>query len=64
MFCVYAVLPAEEILQNANILSIFAEAVVGRWMRILVVIDCVLVLSGGVVDGICSANALLERLAK
>ncbi|KAF8586227.1 hypothetical protein K439DRAFT_1631841 [Ramaria rubella] len=61
---VYVVLPAHTISEGTNILSILAEAVAGRWLRILVVVDCVLVLSGGVVDGICSASALLERLAQ
>ena len=61
---IYAVLPAETILRETNILSILAENVVGRWLRIVLVVDCILVLSGGVVDGICSACALLERLAR
>ncbi|GJJ13232.1 hypothetical protein Clacol_007483 [Clathrus columnatus] len=64
MLCVYVVLPTEVILQGTNILSILASSVAGEWLRILVVIDAVLVLSGGIIDGICSANALLDRLAK
>lgn len=64
MFCVYVVLPTQTILRGTNILSILADEVAGKWLRVLVVIDCVLVLSGGVVDGICSANALIDRLAR
>ena len=64
MLLVYAVLPDHSINAGANILSILADAVGGRWLRILVVVDCVLVLAGGVIDGICSGCALLDRLAK
>ncbi|KAF8527404.1 amino acid permease-domain-containing protein [Hysterangium stoloniferum] len=64
MICVFAILPMQSILGGANILSVLAESVAGRWLRILIVTDSVLVLSGGVIDGICAACALLERLAK
>jgi hypothetical protein len=64
LLLVYAILPAEAILGGANILSILAENVAGRWLRILVVVDCVFVLAGGVIDGICSGCALFERLAR
>lgn len=61
---VYAILPSEEILAGANILSVLAQSVAGRWLRVLVVVDCVFVLSGGVIDGICSGCALIDRLAR
>ena len=64
IFLVYVILPAQTITGGTNILSILAETVAGKWLRVLVVIDCVLVLAGGVIDGICSGCALLERLAK
>lgn len=64
MLMVYAVLPEQTINAGTNILSILAETVAGRWLRILIVVDAVLVLAGGVIDGICSACALLDRLAK
>ncbi|KAF8531286.1 hypothetical protein JB92DRAFT_2853005 [Gautieria morchelliformis] len=63
MLMVYAVLPEQTINSGTNILSILAETVAGRWLRILVVVDAILVLAGGVIDGICSACALLDRLA-
>ncbi|KAF8531277.1 amino acid permease-domain-containing protein [Gautieria morchelliformis] len=64
MLMVYAVLPEQTINSGTNILSILAETVAGRWLRILVVVDAILVLAGGVIDGICSGCALLDRLAK
>jgi Amino acid permease len=64
MLFVYAVLPEHTISAETNILSILADTVAGRWLRIVVVVDCVLVLAGGVIDGICSGCALLDRLAK
>ena len=64
MLFVYALLPEKTILHGTNILSILAETVAGRWLRVIVVVDCVLVLAGSVIGGICSACSLLERLAK
>lgn len=64
MLMVYAVLPEQTINAGINILSILAEIVAGRWLRILIVVDAVLVLAGGVIGGICSVCALLDRLAK
>ncbi|KIJ54334.1 hypothetical protein M422DRAFT_58383 [Sphaerobolus stellatus SS14] len=64
MLFVYALLPSETILSGTNILSILADSVAGKWLRIVVVVDCLFVLSGSVIGGITSACTLLERLAK
>ncbi|KAG8857674.1 hypothetical protein FRB96_005692 [Tulasnella sp. 330] len=64
MLFVYAVLPHDMITSGGNVLSLLAEAVGGRWLRIIVVIDCVCVVGGGgVLAGLVSMCSLLERLA-
>jgi hypothetical protein len=57
----WAVLPAPTILTNVNILSALAEVAGKRWMRIWVVTDVCLCLCAGVLTGIISACALLDR---
>lgn len=65
MLCVYAILPSDTILNGGNVLSHLAEAVAGRWLRIIVVVDCVLVLGGGgVLAGLVSMCAMIQKLAK
>ncbi|KDQ14961.1 hypothetical protein BOTBODRAFT_65898 [Botryobasidium botryosum FD-172 SS1] len=67
MLVVFALLPSEVILGGANVLSILASVAAGssgRWLRWWVVVDCVLVLGGGVLAGVFTACGLLERLAK
>lgn len=64
MLLVYAILPGNEILSGANVLSIMGERVGGRWLRVMVVVDAMLVLAGGVLTGIFTVCGLLERLAR
>ncbi|KAG8922084.1 hypothetical protein FRC02_012152 [Tulasnella sp. 418] len=65
MLLVYAILPSETILGGANVLSVLAETVAGKWLRILVVVDCMLVVGGGgVLAGLIGVSALIERLAR
>ncbi|KAF8754264.1 Amino acid permease [Rhizoctonia solani] len=42
MLFVYALLPSETILSGANVLSLLAEVTIGRPMRIVIVVDCLL----------------------
>ncbi|CAE7052581.1 unnamed protein product [Rhizoctonia solani] len=63
MLFVYALLPNETILGGANVLSVLAETAIGRPMRIVVVVDCLLVLSGGVFAGLVTGCRLIESLA-
>lgn len=67
MLVVYALLPSNVILGGDNVLSILAEVAAGssgRWLRWWVVVDCILVLGGGVLAGIITACGLLDRLAR
>lgn len=64
MLLVYATLPDADIVGGTNILSLLAEKVAGRWLRVVVVIDAMLVLAGGVLAGIFTLCGLLERLAR
>ena len=64
MLFVYVHLPNEDILSGANVLSLLAEKVAGKWLRILLVIDASLVLSGGVLTGLFTACGLLQTLAQ
>ena len=64
MLLVYALLPEKDILSGSNVLSLLAERVGGPWLRVIVVIDAMLVLSGGVLTGIFTVCGLLERLAQ
>ncbi|QRV74785.1 amino acid permease [Ceratobasidium sp. AG-Ba] len=63
MLLVYALLPSETILSGANVLSVLAEVAIGRPLRLLVVVDCVLVLAGGVFAGVVTGCRLVESLA-
>jgi amino acid transporter len=64
MLFVYVHLPNEDILSGANVLSLLAEKVAGKWLRILLVIDASLVLAGGVLTGLFTACGLLQTLAQ
>ncbi|KAF8318372.1 hypothetical protein DL93DRAFT_2183436 [Clavulina sp. PMI_390] len=64
MLVVFAILPQSQILSGANILSVLAEHVAGRWLRIITVVDAMLVLSGGVLTGIFTVCGLIERLSR
>ncbi|KAL5635173.1 hypothetical protein ACGC1H_003014 [Rhizoctonia solani] len=63
MLFVYALLPSKTILSGANVLSVLAEVAIGRPMRTVVVVDCLLVLSGGVFAGLVTGCRLVESLA-
>lgn len=63
MLLVYAHLPAENILSGANVLSLLAERVAGKWLRYLIVVDAIVILSGGILTGLFTACELLENLA-
>ncbi|KAF8654813.1 hypothetical protein AX16_003382 [Volvariella volvacea WC 439] len=60
---VMAIIPLDTVLQGANILSVLAEESAGKWMRIWIVVDAVVVLCGGVLTGILSACELFEQLS-
>ena len=51
MLLVIAIVPMDVTLGSANILSALAQLSAGRWLRIWVVVDSVVVLSGGVLTG-------------
>ncbi|KAI0047380.1 hypothetical protein FA95DRAFT_1559224 [Auriscalpium vulgare] len=61
---VFAVLPAATIASGANVLSALATRAAGRWLRIIVVVDAVSVLLGGVMTGVVTASRLFDRLAR
>ncbi|KAF5384450.1 hypothetical protein D9615_003405 [Tricholomella constricta] len=63
MVLVLAVVPLETVLGGANVLSVLAEMAAGRWLRMWIVVDAIIVLCGGVLTGILSACELLEQLA-
>lgn len=63
MILVLAIIPMDVVKGGANVLSVLAQLSAGRWLRIWVVIDAVIVLCGGVLTGILSACELLEQLA-
>ncbi|TRM67071.1 amino acid permease-domain-containing protein [Schizophyllum amplum] len=64
MLLVIAIVPMDVTLGSANILSALAQLSAGRWLRLWVVVDSVVVLSGGVLTGILSACELLEQLSR
>ncbi|KAF8065050.1 amino acid permease-domain-containing protein [Lyophyllum atratum] len=63
MVLVLAIVPLETVLGGANVLSVLAQMAAGRWLRTWIVVDAIIVLSGGVLTGILSACELLEQLA-
>ncbi|KDR77023.1 hypothetical protein GALMADRAFT_425547 [Galerina marginata CBS 339.88] len=63
MLLVLAIIPLDTILGGANVLSILAHASGGRWLRICIVVDAIIVLCGGVLTGILAASELLEQLS-
>ncbi|KAG2058114.1 hypothetical protein BDR06DRAFT_1018740 [Suillus hirtellus] len=63
MLLVMALLPLDVIESGNNILSLLAQKVAGRWLRIMVVVDAVVVLCAGVLTGILSACELLVKLS-
>lgn len=64
MLFVFAILPQETILSGANVLSVLADHVVGKWFRIVIVVDCIFVLAGGVLTGLFTVCGLVDRLSR
>lgn len=64
MVLVLAVVPLDVMLSGANVLSTLGLMAAGRWLRIFVVVDAVIVLCGGVLTGIMASCELFEQLAR
>lgn len=64
MLFVLAHVPLPTVLGGANVLSVLAQTVAGRWLRVWVVVDAVITLCGGVLTGILGACELFDRLAR
>ncbi|KAK0223656.1 AAAP amino acid permease [Armillaria fumosa] len=62
MVLVLAIVPMEDILQADNVLSVLAQTSAGRWLRLWIVVDAIIVLCGGVLTGILSACELFDKL--
>ncbi|KAI9447452.1 amino acid permease-domain-containing protein [Lactarius indigo] len=58
-----ALLPVDAIVNGSNVLSALGSLSGGNWLRILVLIDAVSVLLGGVMTGTVTAIQLLDRMA-
>ncbi|PPQ71248.1 hypothetical protein CVT26_010990 [Gymnopilus dilepis] len=63
MLLALALVPLDTILGGANVLSVLAAVSAGRWLRVWIVVDAVIVLCGGVLTGILAASELLSQLA-
>ena len=63
-FLACALLPVGTIVGGANVLSALGGLAGGRWLRILVSIDAVSVLLGGVMTGTVTTIQLLDRMAQ
>jgi amino acid transporter len=63
-FLACALLPVGTIVDGANVLSALGGLAGGRWLRILVSIDAVSVLLGGVMTGTVTTIQLLDRMAQ
>jgi amino acid transporter len=59
-----ALFPVSTIVSGANVLSALGSLAGGRWLQILVLIDAVSVLLGGVMTGIVTTIQLLDRMAQ
>ncbi|KAJ3568956.1 hypothetical protein NP233_g5372 [Leucocoprinus birnbaumii] len=64
MLLVLAIVPLDTVLSGANVLSALGLLAAGRWLRVLVVIDAVIVLCGGVLTGILASCELFGQLAQ
>jgi hypothetical protein len=64
MLIVYALLPSDKIISGTNVLSVVAQLVAGRWLRILVVVDGIAVMAGGILAGIFTLCGLVDRLTR
>ncbi|KZT52939.1 hypothetical protein CALCODRAFT_458622, partial [Calocera cornea HHB12733] len=63
MLLVLANISMDQITDGANVLSVLAETVAGKWLRIIVVVDAIAVLLGGVLAGVVMLCGLVDRLA-
>jgi hypothetical protein len=63
-FLACALLPMNAIADGTNVLSALGGLTGGRWLRILVLIDAVSVLLGGVMTGTVTSIQLLDRMAQ
>ncbi|KAI0265919.1 amino acid permease-domain-containing protein [Gloeopeniophorella convolvens] len=61
---VWSLLPASTILGGANLLSVLGRLAGGSWLRILVLVDAIQVLLGGVLTGSVTATQLFDRLSR
>ena len=59
-----ALLPVDAIVNGSNVLSALGSLSGGNWLRILVLIDAVSVLLGGVMTGTVTAIQLLDRMSQ
>jgi amino acid transporter len=59
-----ALLPVDAIVNGSNVLSALGSFSGGNWLRILVLIDAVSVLLGGVMTGTVTAIQLLDRMSQ
>jgi len=58
-----ALLPVDDIVNGSNVLSALGSLSGGKWLRVLVLIDAVSVLLGGVMTGTVTAIQLLDRMS-
>ncbi|KAI0065724.1 hypothetical protein BV25DRAFT_1821391 [Artomyces pyxidatus] len=63
-FLLFGNIPFESITSGDNVLSVLADEAAGYWLRIIVVVDAISVLLGGVMTGIMASGTLFERLAQ
>ncbi|GAA6032072.1 hypothetical protein JCM8097_007054 [Rhodosporidiobolus ruineniae] len=63
LLVVFAVLPMEDILGNASVLSALGKRSAHKWLGLLVTVDAVLILCATILAGLVSAIALLHRLS-
>jgi hypothetical protein len=63
-FLLCALLPMSTIIDGTNVLSALGRLSGGNWLRILVLVDAVSVLLGGIMTGTVTTIQLLDRMAK
>jgi hypothetical protein len=63
-FLACALLPVSTIIDGTNVLSALGRLCGGNWLRILVLVDAVSVLLGGVMTGTVTTIQLLDRMTK
>jgi hypothetical protein len=63
-FLACALLPVSAITDGTNVLSVLGSLAGGSWLRILVLVDAVSVLLGGVMTGTVTTVQLFDRMAQ